>query len=60
MCYRSGSFDSEGLKAYIWSSVEIPDVEDESAYAVFFGSDGQVSFKNSSKNNGHSVRCVKD
>ena len=58
--YRSGSFDSEGLKAYIWSSVEIPDGEDESAYAVFFGSDGQVSFKNSSKNNGHSVRCVKD
>ena len=58
--YRSGSFDSEGLKAYIWSSAEYSEASENAAYAIYFGNDGSVSVKNFSKNNGFSVRCLKN
>lgn len=58
--YRSGSFDSEGLKAYIWSSAEYPEASENAAYAIYFGNDGSVSVKNFPKNNGFSVRCLKN
>ena len=58
--YRSGSFDSEGLKAYFWSSAEAQDESGFAGYAVLFGSGNSVTLKSSPGNNGHSVRCVKD
>jgi uncharacterized protein (TIGR02145 family) len=58
--YRSGSFDSEGFKAYIWSSAEYPEASENAAYAIYFGNDGSVSVKNFPKNNGFSVRCLKN
>ncbi len=58
--YRSGSFDSEGLKAYIWSSAEYSEASENAAYAIYFGNDGTVSVKKFPKNNGFSVRCLKN
>ena len=58
--YRSGSFDSEGIKAYFWSSAEAQDESGFAGYAVLFGSGNSVTLKSSPGNNGHSVRCVKD
>ena len=60
LVYRSGSFDSEGLKAYIWSSAEYSEASENAAYAIYFGNDGSVSVKNFPKNNGFSVRCLKN
>ena len=57
--YRSGSFDSEGLKAYMWSADN--DSEDrESAYGVLVGSDDSVTLKAFPLANGFAVRCVMD
>ena len=57
--YRSGSFDSEGIKAYIWSATENA-VDENMAYAMYFGGDGLESSSNFFKDNGFSVRCIKD
>ena len=57
--YRSGSFDSEGLKAYLWSADN--DSEDrESAYGILVGSDDSVTLKAFPLANGFAVRCVMD
>ena len=58
--YHSGSFDSEGAKAYIWTAVELPDETENSAYVVYITEEDAVSFKKAFKDNGASVRCIKD
>ena len=58
--YHSGSFDSEGSKAYLWTATSLPDDSENSAIATYFVEDATVSFKKNFKDNGASVRCVKD
>ncbi len=58
--YHSGSFDSEGTKAFIWTATALPEESENSAYAAYFVEDATVSFKKNFKDNGASVRCLKD
>lgn len=58
--YHSGSFDSEGSKAYLWTATSLPDDSENSAIATYFVENAAVSFKKNFKDNGASVRCVKD
>lgn len=58
--YHSGSFDSEGTKAFIWTAIALPEESENSAYAAYFVEDATVSFKKNFKDNGASVRCLKD
>lgn len=57
--YRSGSFDSEGLKAYMWSADNDPE-DNQSAYGILIGSDDSVTLKSFPLANGFAVRCVMD
>ena len=58
--YHSGSFDSEGTKAFIWTATALPEESENSAYAAYFVENATVSFKKNFKDNGASVRCLKD
>ena len=58
--YHSGSFDSEGTKAFIWTATALPEESENSAYAAYFVEDATVSFKKNFKDNGASVRCLKN
>ncbi|WP_290766413.1 fibrobacter succinogenes major paralogous domain-containing protein [Fibrobacter sp. UBA4297] len=58
--YHSGSFDSEGTKAFIWTATALPEESENSAYAAYFVENATVSFKKIFKDNGASVRCLKD
>ena len=58
--YHSGSFDSEGTKAFIWTATAPPEESENSAYAAYFVENATVSFKKNFKDNGASVRCLKD
>lgn len=58
--YHSGSFDSEGAKAFIWTSTALMDESENSAYAAYFVENTAVTFKKNFKDNGASVRCLKD
>ena len=58
--YHSSSFDSEGSKAYIWTATALSDESENSAYATYFVENTAVSFKKNFKDNGASVRCLKD
>ena len=58
--YHSGSFDSEGAKAFIWTSTALMDESENSAYAAYFVENTAVAFKKNFKDNGASVRCLKD
>lgn len=58
--YHSGSFDSEGTKAFIWTATAFSDESENFAIATYFVENAAVSFKKNFKDNGASVRCLKD
>ena len=58
--YRSSSFDAVGGSAYFWASTEKSEEDVYHAYSICMGHIAIDSFSDGFKDNGFSVRCVKD
>ena len=57
--YRSGTFDVEGSTAYLWVATENTS-KAFYAYSIVLAGDGIDSFSDGFKDNGYSIRCIKD